>query len=222
MIYLLEDDESIQRFVVYALMQTGFDARGFSSPSEFWSALKEEKPELLLLDIMLPEEDGISVLKKLRSNTDTEDLPIIILTAKCSEYDKVSGLDAGADDYLTKPFGTMELVSRIKAVLRRIGTKQSKVYSVGNIAVNDDNHIVTVGNTQITLTLKEFELLKLLIANPDRVFTRDILLQKIWGYDYDGENRTVDVHIKTLRTKLGEYGNIIETVRGIGYKIGAK
>jgi len=222
MIYLLEDDESIQRFVVYALMQTGFDARGFSSPSEFWSALKEEKPELLLLDIMLPEEDGISVLKKLRSNTDTEDLPIIILTAKSSEYDKVSGLDAGADDYLTKPFGTMELVSRIKAVLRRIGTKQSKVYSVGNIAVNDDNHIVTVGNTQITLTLKEFELLKLLIANPDRVFTRDILLQKIWGYDYDGENRTVDVHIKTLRTKLGEYGNIIETVRGIGYKIGAK
>ncbi len=222
MIYLLEDDESIRRFVVYALVQTGFEAKGFALPSEFWSALKEEKPELLLLDIMLPEEDGISVLKRLRGNTETADLPIIMLTAKASEYDKVSGLDAGADDYLTKPFGTMELVSRIKALMRRTGVKTKSVYSVGGVTVNADNHTVLAGDMRVTLTLKEFELLNILIANPDRVFTRDILLQKIWGYDYDGENRTVDVHIKTLRTKLGEYGNIIETVRGIGYKIGAE
>lgn len=218
MIYLLEDDESIVRFVIYALKQTGFEAQGFTKPSEFKRAVENKKPELCLLDIMLPEEDGISVLKWLRSRAETAELPIIMLTAKASEYDKVAGLDSGADDYIAKPFGTMELISRIKALLRRTKTAD-KVYNVGSVCLNPKSHTVTADGKAVSLTLKEFEMLYLMLKNRGTVFSRDRLLEEIWGYDYDGENRTVDVHIKTLRTKLGDSGAIIETVRGVGYKI---
>ena len=219
MIYLLEDDESIRKFVIYALKQTGMEAVGFELPSEFKKAVESRKPDLALLDIMLPEEDGISVLKWLRSCADTADLPVIMLTAKASEYDKVEGLDSGADDYIAKPFGTMELISRIKALLRRTKSADAE-YSVGKLYVNPSKHIVTVSDESVSLTLKEFEMLCLMLKNRGMVFSRDRLLEEIWGYDYDGENRTVDVHIKTLRTKLRECGALVETVRGIGYKIG--
>lgn len=218
MIYLLEDDESIVKFVIYALNQTGFEAQGFSKPSDFKRAVENKIPELALLDIMLPEEDGISVLKWLRSRSETAELPVIMLTAKASEYDKVAGLDAGADDYIAKPFGTMELISRIKALLRRTKT-EDKVYTAGDIILNPKSHTVTARGEAVALTLKEFEMLRLMLKNRGTVFSRDRLLEEIWGYDYDGENRTVDVHIKTLRTKLGDSGAVIETVRGVGYKI---
>ena len=218
MIYLLEDDESILKFVIYALKQTGLEAKGFTKPSEFKGAGEEKKPELALLDIMLPEEDGISVLRWLRSRADTAELPIIMLTAKASEYDKVAGLDSGADDYIAKPFGTMELISRIKALLRR--TKSAdKGYSAGGVTLNPKSHTGNVDGKPVSLTLKEFEMLLLMLKNRGTVFSRDRRLEEIWGYDYDGENRTVDVHIKTLRTKLGDSGTIVETVRGVGYKI---
>ena len=219
MIYLLEDDESIRKFVIYALNQTGLEACGFPLPSLFKQAVEEKKPELALLDIMLPEEDGISVLKWLRSRSETKDLPIIMLTAKSSEYDKVLGLDSGADDYVAKPFGTMELISRIKALLRRTKNEETE-YTFGGLYVNPTKHIVTVGGENVSLTLKEFEILCLMLKNRGTVLSRDRLLIEIWGYDYDGENRTVDVHIKTLRTKLKDCGALIETVRGLGYKIG--
>lgn len=219
MIYLLEDDESIRKFVIYALKQTGLEACGFPLPSLFKQAVEEKKPELALLDIMLPEEDGISVLKWLRSRSETKDLPIIMLTAKSSEYDKVLGLDSGADDYVAKPFGTMELISRIKALLRRTKNEETE-YNFGRLYVNPTKHIVTVGGENVLLTLKEFEILCLMLKNRGTVLSRDRLLTEIWGYDYDGENRTVDVHIKTLRTKLKDCGALIETVRGLGYKIG--
>lgn len=218
MIYLLEDDESIRKFVTYALKQSGIEAEGFALPSEFHKAIEQSLPELVLLDIMLPEEDGLSVLHKLRSNPKTCDIPVIMLTAKSSEYDKVLGLDSGADDYIAKPFGTMELLSRIKALLRRTH-KSSEEYTLGSLYMNINKHIVSVDGEEISLTLKEFEILSLMLKNRGTVFSRDVLLEKIWGYNYDGENRTVDVHIKTLRTKLGKSGDIIETVRGFGYKI---
>lgn len=219
MIYLLEDDESIRKFVIYALKQTGLEACGFPLPSLFKQAVEEKKPELALLDIMLPEENGISVLKWLRSRSETKDLPIIMLTAKSSEYDKVLGLDSGADDYVAKPFGTMELISRIKALLRRTKNEETE-YNFGRLYVNPTKHIVTVGGENVSLTLKEFEILCLMLKNRGTVLSRDRLLTEIWGYDYDGENRTIDVHIKTLRTKLKDCGALIETVRGLGYKIG--
>ena len=218
MIYLLEDDESIRKFVLYALNQTGFEAQGFELPSLFWAAVKQNKPELVLLDIMLPEEDGLSVLKKLRSDIQTQDTPIIMLTAKSTEYDKVLGLDSGADDYIAKPFGTMELISRIKALLRRSGSKD-KDYTIGALYVNPEKCIVKVNSKQVNLTRKEFEILCLMVQNRGTVFSRDKLLEKVWQYDYAGESRTVDVHIKTLRAKLQECGDLIETVRGLGYRI---
>ena len=218
MIYLLEDDESIRKFVIYALNQTGFEAEGFGLPSQFKAAVEKKEPKLVLLDIMLPEEDGISVLSWLRKRNDTAQIPVIFLTAKSSEYDKVIGLDNGADDYITKPFGTMELISRIKALLRRT-SKSAEEYSAGELYVCPSKHIVKVRDEEIALTLKEFEMLCLLLKNRGTVLTRDRLLEEIWGYDYDGESRTVDVHIKTLRTKLKSCGELIETVRGIGYKI---
>lgn len=218
MVYLLEDDESIRRFVIYALKQTGMEAEGFPLPSLFRETLEHKKPDIALLDIMLPEEDGISVLKWLRSRPDTKQLPVIMLTAKSTEYDKVVGLDSGADDYIAKPFGTMELISRIKALLRRTAAADVE-YTVGKLYVNKTKHIVTVDGKETELTLKEFELLCLLLKNRGAVLTRDQLLNDIWGYDYDGENRTVDVHIRSLRSKLGESGDIIGTVRGVGYKI---
>ena len=223
MIYILEDDSNIRELVCYSLNVTGNSATGFASPSEFWQAVSEEKPELVILDIMLPEEDGMEILSKLRSDEDTKALPVIMLTAKGSEFDKITALDSGADDYVTKPFSVMELVSRVKALLRRSGSfREETEYVCGNVSLSESKHTVTVKDKDIELTYKEFELLKLLFANRGRVLNRDQILRKIWGYDFDGESRTVDVHIRTLRYKLGDDGDIITTVRGVGYKIGEK
>lgn len=223
MVYVVEDDSGIREMMVYTLKATGFEAAGFPCPEQFWKALTAAKPELIILDIMLPGEDGISVLKKLRQSPSTRDIPVIMATAKGTEYDKVQGLDLGADDYLAKPFGMMEMVSRIKAVLRRVSPKtESKTLTHGNLCLDDTNHTVTVNNSNVTLTLKEYELLKLFMENPGRVFTRDFLLENLWGFGYDGETRTVDVHIRTLRSKLGAGGRCIETVRGVGYRLEAK
>lgn len=220
MIFCVEDDDSIRELVVYTLVSSGFRAAGFPDAGAFWTALEETRPELVLLDIMLPGEDGISVLKKLRANPRTEDLPVIIATARGTEYDKVVGLDIGADDYLVKPFGMMEMVSRVKAVLRRSRPKNdAPLLRCGQIQVDKARHTVTVGGQRVGLTLKEYELLCLFIENPGLVFTRDQLLRAVWGADFVGESRTVDVHIGTLRTKLGEDGKRIETVRGVGYKM---
>ena len=221
MIYLVEDDDSIRELVIYTLRSTGMEAKGFGLPSAFWRAMAEETPELVLLDIMLPEEDGLEILKKLRSRQATKTLPVIMLTAKGTEYDQVVGLDNGADDYIPKPFGMMELVARIKAVLRRTEKPvEEKVLRLGELSVNPTRHVVQVSGETVNLTLKEFELLCLLLDNPGVVFTRDQLLNQIWGYSFDGESRTVDVHVRHLRQKLGDCGNYIETVRGIGYRSG--
>ena len=224
MIYVLEDDESIRELIIYTLNGQKMEAKGFSTPSEFWEAISEKVPSLVLLDIMLPEEDGFSILEKLRAAPATKRLPIIMLTAKGSEYDMVRGLDIGADDYIPKPFRMMELLSRIRALLRRSGANDGRMeeYRVGNLYVNPTRHEVQVDGKDVVLTLKEFELLNLLISRQGIVFTRAQLLDEIWGYGFDGESRTVDVHVRTLRQKLGPAGNYIETVRGIGYKIGGE
>ena len=222
MIYCVEDESAIRDLMVYTLKVFGFEAQGFEDGVDFWSAMKAQKPELIILDVMLPGEDGLTILKRLRSSPVTADIPVIMATAKGSEYDKVIGLDGGADDYLAKPFGMMEMVSRIKAVLRRTAPKQAKVISYGGITLDEGKHTVTVNKTPVSLTLKEYEILKLLIDNPGQVFTREILLSDIWGIDFTGETRTVDVHIGTLRTKLAEAGDMIETVRGVGYKMEEK
>lgn len=222
MIYCLEDDASIREMIVYTLQSYGMEARGFDRPSAFWKAMENGTPDLLLLDIMLPEEDGLSILSRLRANKNTLQLPILVLTAKGSEYDKVIGLDSGADDYLAKPFGIMELLARIRALLRRSERQteeKSKEYAVGPLYVDSARHIVMDGNREVTLTNKEYNLLLFLLEHTGIVFTRDQLLNQIWGYSFDGESRTVDVHIRMLRTKLGESGDLIETVRGIGYKL---
>ena len=222
MIYLVEDDESIRELVVYTLKSQGMDTKGFERPSLFWKAMEKEQPSLLLLDIMLPEEDGISILKKLRMRPDTRKLPIIMLTARGSEYDTVVGLDSGADDYIPKPFRMMELISRIRALLRRTEDSGAEEYQMGCLYVSPARHIVTVNQEPVSLTLKDYEMLCLLLKNSGIVLSRTQLLNQIWGYEFDGESRTVDVHIRTLRQKLGEAGDLIETVRGIGYKIGGK
>lgn len=221
MIYILEDDASIRKLVVYTLNSQGMEAEGFERPSQFWGALEERKPDLALLDIMLPEEDGLQVLKRLRADPNTRKLPVLMLTAKGTEYDKVLGLDQGADDYITKPFGMMELMARIRTALRHAGQSEEREnsYQVGTLFVNPGRHVVRDGEREVALTLKEFQLLCLLLERRGTVFTRDQLLNTIWGYEFDGASRTVDVHIRTLRQKLGESGNCIETVRGIGYKI---
>ncbi len=220
MIYILEDDDSIRNFVIYALSSSEFEVRGFDRPSALWTALENETPDIFLLDIMLPEEDGIEVLKKLRSRSETANIPAIMLTAKDSEYDKVIGLDAGADDYISKPFGIMELIARIKAILRRSAKSDpSSLLTFDILTIDEKAHSVQVGGDNVTLTLKEYELLLLLAKNVGTVMTRDVILEKIWGYDYDGENRTVDVHVRTLRQKLGDAGALIDTVRGVGYKL---
>ena len=220
MIFCVEDDISSRELMIYTLNSAGFDAKGFPESTEFWKAIETETPELIMLDIMLPGEDGIEILKKLRSKTATKDIPVIMATAKGTEYDKVIGLDTGADDYLVKPFGMMEMVSHIKAVLRRTAPKTAKnVLSTGKLSVNLDEHSVFANGEKVMLTLKEFELLRIFMENPGRVFSRDILLEKIWGTEFYGETRTVDVHIGTLRTKLGECGEYIETIRGVGYRM---
>ena len=218
MIYLLEDDDSIRDLVIYTLQSQGMEAKGFPRPSAFWEAMAEHIPSLVLLDIMLPEEDGISVLKTLRSSARTCRLPVIMLTAKGTEYDKVRGLDAGADDYLAKPFGMMELLSRIRALLRRT-QQETDTYRCGVLTVDQTRHTVTVNGQEVILTQKEFEVLCLLLKNRGQVLSRERLIEDVWGYAFTGESRTVDVHVRTLRQKLGEAGAYIETVRGYGYKI---
>ena len=220
MIYFIEDDNNIRELVVYTLNNSGIKAEGFATPSEFWKAIEQGVPSMVLLDIMLPEEDGLSILKKLRTSPATKKMPIILITAKSSEYDKVVGLDMGADDYIPKPFGMMELIARVKALLRRTEVKEEKDYTIGNLYVCPNKHIVKVNDVDVVLTLKEFEILCMLLKSGDIVLTRDTLLNEIWGYSFDGESRTVDVHIRTLRQKLGSAGDYIKTIRGIGYKIG--
>ena len=224
MIYLLEDDASIRKLVVYTLKTGGLDAEGFASPSRFWEAVEKEVPTLVLLDLMLPEEDGLSVLAGLKERADTARVPVMILTAKNSEFDKVVGLDSGADDYMTKPFGMMEMLSRVKALLRRTEGKVSAAtaregYTKGCLYLSPSHHVVEVNGERVTLSLKEFKLLCYLFEKDGRVANRDEILNAVWGYSFDGESRTVDVHIRTLRGKLGEAGALIETVKGIGYKI---
>ena len=222
MIFCVEDDSNIRELVVYTLETTGFQARGFEEGKSFLEALALETPDLILMDIMLPGEDGISLLKRLKNSSKTRDIPVIMVTAKGAEYDKVKGLDLGADDYVTKPFGMMELVSLIKAVLRRSGAAKKKAEDIivsGSLEINTKKHEVKADGEVVGLTLKEYELLKRLMENPNIVMTRDSLLEEIWGYDFDGETRTVDVHIRTLRQKLGKCGERVETVRGVGYRI---
>lgn len=220
MIFCVEDDSSIRDLMIYTLNSAGLEARGFDCGDSFFDALQTEKPQLVMLDIMLPGEDGISILKRLRSQAGTADLPVIMATARGTEYDKVIGLDLGADDYLAKPFGMMEMISRIKAVLRRTGIRESaRRLCVGKLELNSETYTVHAGGERIQLTLKEYKLLRIFMENPGRVFTRDQLLEMVWGMDYMGETRTVDVHIGTLRMKLGGCGDYIETVRGVGYRM---
>lgn len=221
MIYIVEDDAGIRELELYALQNSGFDAACFEKGSDFHAACEKELPELVLLDIMLPDEDGLNILKTLRAHHNTEYIPVIMVTAKTTEIDRVKGLDAGADDYVVKPFGVMELVSRVKSLLRRTASGPAgSVLKFGGIAVDDKRHLVTANGGPCELTYKEYELLKLLLMNTGVVFTRDRLMNEVWGYDYEGESRTVDAHIKTLRKKLGESGGAIKTVRNVGYKIG--
>lgn len=222
MILCVEDDSGIRDLMIYTLASAGFEAKGLNCGEELFDALKTEKPQLIMLDIMLPGEDGIEILKQLRNNTATADIPIIMATAKGTEYDKVIGLDLGADDYLAKPFGMMEMVSRVRAVLRRTEQKETpKILQVGNLMINTGEHTVFVNGERVQLTLKEYEVLKKFMENLGLVFTRDQLLQSVWGDGYIGETRTIDVHIGTLRTKLGACGDYIETVRGVGYRMEA-
>lgn len=220
MIYCVEDDASIRELVVYTLQATGYEAQGFADGKAFSAALELQMPQLVLLDIMLPGEDGLQILKRLRANTLTADLPVIMVTAKGTEFDKVIGLDNGADDYITKPFGMMELVSRVKALLRRTRKEPAHTLSCGGLELNHDTHRVQVDGKEIILTYKEFELLEYLLENRGIVLTRDKILDRIWGYSADVETRTLDVHIRSLRQKLGSSGDMIETVRGVGYRIG--
>lgn len=220
MIYFVEDDAGIRELVVYTLNNTGFAAKGFESAAGFWAAMGQQMPRMVLLDIMLPEEDGMSILKKLRASLDTKWLPVMMITAKGSEYNKVLGFETGADDYLPKPFGMMEMVARVKSLLRRAEhSNREESYSLGAMTVDVKRHMVTVNGTEVRLTLKEFELLSVLLKNKGIALNRDQLLSAVWGYAFEGESRTLDVHIRTLRSKLGESGSCIQTVRGLGYKI---
>lgn len=223
MIFCVEDDQAIRDLMIYVLNSAGFEAMGFEEGTSLYAALEKELPELIILDIMLPGEDGISILKKLRKGAETSDIPVIMATARGTEYDRVIGLDLGADDYLAKPFGMMEMVSRVRAVLRRAAPKEvSGLLRVGRLTMNTGEHTVFADKDRIELTLKEYEMLRLFMKSPGRVFTRDQLLEQIWDTDYAGETRTVDVHIGTLRTKLGSCGDYIRTVRGVGYRMEPK
>lgn len=220
-IFIVEDDENIRELAVYALNSAGFSACGFEDSSQFFHKLADTKPELVLLDIMLPDDDGLSILKKIRANTATKDLPVIMLTAKGSEYERVKGLDLGADDYIVKPFFVLELIARVKAVLRRLNKEPMKaILRYKNIVLDTDKHTISLDEVNLNLTLKEFELLHYLLLNAGLVLSRDKIISHIWGYDCESESRTVDMHIKTLRQKLGQSGEMIKTIRGIGYKLG--
>ncbi len=223
MIFCVEDDSSIRELIVYTLKSTGFESVGVGDGEELFAKLQTATPQLILLDIMLPGQDGLQILKKLKSAPSTKHVPVILVTAKGSEFDKVIGLDTGADDYIAKPFGMMEMVSRVKAVLRRSAPQEEKtLFHCGEIVLDVKRHTVHTANEEVLLTFKEFELLRILMQNSGIVLTRDHLLERIWGYDFDGETRTVDVHIRTLRQKLGVHGNLISTVRGVGYRIGTE
>lgn len=221
-IYYVEDDTSIRELVLYALKTAEFQVMGFENAASFYKRMKEQQPDLILLDIMLPDEDGVSILKKLKSRPDTENIPVIMMTAKSSEYDKVLGLDSGADDYITKPFGVMELIFRVKAVIRRSDRSKGsagEVLKIGELVLDEQKHEVYARGQEVSLTFKEFELLSYLMKNRGLVLSRDKILNTIWNYEYEGESRTVDVHIGSLRQKLGTCGDFIKTIRGIGYKI---
>jgi len=218
-IYIVEDDESIRDIVIYALCSAGFDAAGFENSHEFFTAIETELPSLVLLDIMLPEDDGLTILKRLRNTAKTEKLPTIMLTAKNSEYDKVKGLDMGADDYISKPFGVMELISRINAVLRRSILENGVRIEVSGLTLDNARREVRACDEPVHLTFKEYELLYYLMLNAGLALSREKIMQAVWGYDFEGESRTVDMHIKTLRQKLGLSGNMIKTVRNVGYKL---
>ena len=220
MIWCVEDDPSIRDIEVYALTSTGFEARGFEDGGSFWEALQAEKPELVILDVMLPGRDGVTLLKMMKASEELREIPVIMATAKGTEYDKIQSLDLGADDYLVKPFGIMEMVSRVKAVLRRCKPKiSSNLLKLEGLVLNPDEHTVSVDGERIALTYKEYELLHLFLSHPGIAFTREQLLSKVWNTEYFGETRTVDMHIRTLRQKLGRYGHIIETVRNVGYRL---
>ncbi|MBP3412839.1 MAG: response regulator transcription factor [Oscillospiraceae bacterium] len=220
MIWCVEDDSSIRDIEVYALTSIGFDAKGFEDGNSFWNALQSEKPELVVLDIMLPGKDGVTLLKMMKGSEEFREIPVIMATAKGTEYDKILSLDLGADDYLVKPFGIMEMVSRVKAVLRRCKPKgSSELLKLGGLVLNPNEHTVTIDGERVTLTYKEYELLHLFLSQPRIAFTREQLLARVWNTEYVGESRTVDMHIRTLRQKLGSYGNIIETVRNVGYRL---
>lgn len=220
MIYYLEDDKNIRELVIYTLGMGGLSAEGFAKVADFEAAMKEKLPDLILLDIMLPDGDGIEILKNLKRKPQYSSIPVIMISAKGSEFDKVHGLDLGADDYITKPFAMIEFVSRVKALLRRTNQSQTETgeLRLRNVVLNSERHTVTVNDEEVNLTVKEFELLKMLLENRGIVLTRDTLLNKIWGYDFDGETRTVDVHVRSLRQKLGDGADVVETVRGVGYK----
>ena len=219
LIYVVEDDTNISEIECFALKNVGYEVESFDTAEAFYKALKNRRPDLILLDIMLPDEDGLSIVTNIRKNASVKDVPVIMITAKSSEIDKVKGLDAGADDYVTKPFGVMELISRVKALLRRAGNdkKEDKVLTLGNVTLDKEKHSVYVSGNLVELTYKEYELLQLLLVNAGIVTTRDIILTKVWGTDFEGESRTLDMHIKTLRQKLGDAGSMIKTVRNVGY-----
>lgn len=221
LIYILEDDGDISEIESYALQNSGYETRVFSSSAPFYQAINQQLPDLVLLDIMLPGESGLDILKRLRSSPRTAELKIVLVTAKSTEMDTVRGLDMGADDYITKPFGIMELVSRVKARLRTSKAKESELLTFGGIAMDASRRLVRVNDTPCDLTYKEYELLRLFLSNPNVALSRDLLMEKVWGYDYDGSTRTLDMHIKTLRQKLGDFSGSIQTVRNVGYKLTA-
>ena len=220
LIYIVEDDKNIREIESFALKNSGYQIKDFGSATEFYAKMEEKLPNLILLDVMLPDEDGLNIVKKIRSNPESRKIPVIMVTAKTTELDKVKGLDMGADDYLTKPFGVMELISRVKALLRRCeGAEDEKFYSIGNLLLDVVKHSVSVDGEVIELTYKEYELLRLLMQNAGIVTSRDVIMERVWGTDFEGESRTLDMHIKTLRQKLGPAGTMIKTIRNVGYII---
>ena len=222
MIYIVEDDLNIQEIELFALKNSGYQAVGFDTAREFYKALDTRLPELILLDIMLPDEDGMNILRRLRTRADTQRIPVILVTAKASEIDKVKGLDGGADDYITKPFGVMEMIARVKALLRRSAGAEETILSCGDVTLDAEKRMVTAGGEQVELTYKEFELLRLLMKNHGIVVARDVIMERVWDSSFEGESRTIDVHVRSLRQKLGESGAFIKTIRNVGYMADTK